>query len=70
MAELLLREGKADANHANADGWTALMYASGNGNVSVAELLLREGKANANHANADGSTALVYALQRGHASVP
>jgi ankyrin repeat protein len=65
VMDLLLENG-ADINSAltgkDASGWTALLFASINGNIQLAEYLILKG-ANVNHTSNEGSTALSLARQ-------
>jgi ankyrin repeat protein len=62
----LLIENGADVNSAlsgkDAAGWTALLFASVNGNIELADYLISQG-ANVNHTSNEGSTALSLARQ-------
>jgi ankyrin repeat protein len=62
----LLLENGADVNSAlsgkDAAGWTALLFASVNGDIDLAEYLISQG-ANVNHTSNEGSTALSLARQ-------
>ncbi|MGB5848715.1 MAG: ankyrin repeat domain-containing protein [Ignavibacteriaceae bacterium] len=65
VMDLLLENG-ADINSAlssrDAAGWTALLFASINGDIELAEYLVSQG-ANVNHTSNEGSTALSLARQ-------
>jgi len=65
VMDLLLENG-ADVNSAltgkDASGWTALLFASINGDIELAEYLILKG-ANVNHTSNEGSTALSLARQ-------
>ncbi|MFC2094528.1 ankyrin repeat domain-containing protein, partial [Bacteroidota bacterium] len=65
VMDLLLENG-ADVNSAltgkDASGWTALLFATINGNIQLAEYLILKG-ANVNHTSNEGSTALSLARQ-------
>jgi ankyrin repeat protein len=65
VMDLLLENG-ADANSEltskDAAGWTALLFASVNGDIELAEYLISQG-ANVNHTSNEGSTALSLARQ-------
>jgi len=62
----LLLENGADVNSElsgrDAAGWTALLFASVNGDIELAEYLISHG-ANVNHTSNEGSTALSLARQ-------
>ena len=60
----LLDDG-ADPNHADADGFTALIYAAIRGHTQIAKALLDSG-ANPNQTNAYDRTALIHAALAGH----
>ncbi|MBI9097706.1 MAG: ankyrin repeat domain-containing protein, partial [Spirochaetaceae bacterium] len=62
QAELLLYNG-ADINEQNEMGLTALIMASGLGNIYITRLLLKRG-ANSELSDTDGLTALSYAMLR------
>ena len=47
------------------EGWTALMFAGGEGHVEVIEILLGYG-ADPMHKDLDGDTALAFAERNGH----
>ena len=55
----------ADLDLKDADGTTALMYATRNGNVGVTEVLVHAG-ADVNAARESGFTALMFAAKNGH----
>jgi ankyrin repeat protein len=65
VMDLLLENG-ADVNSEltgkDAAGWTALLFASVNGDIELAEYLISQG-ANVNHTSNEGSTALSLARQ-------
>ena len=65
VKDLLLENG-ADVNSElsgkDAAGWTALLFASVNGDIELAEYLILQG-ANVNHTSNEGSTALSLARQ-------
>ena len=65
VMDLLIEYG-ADVNSAlkgkDAAGWTALLFASINGDIELVEYLILKG-ANVNHTSAEGSTALSLARQ-------
>ena len=65
VMDLLLENG-ADVNSElsgkDAAGWTALLFASVNGDIELAEYLILQG-ANVNHTSNEGSTALSLARQ-------
>ncbi len=67
MVRALLAAG-ADVNAKDKDGFTALMYASGWGNVKVVRALL-EAKADVNVKSTDGTTPLKTASKGGYADV-
>jgi len=52
-------------DHADSDGWTALMLAARAGHAQCLELLLRAG-ANVDHEKSDGWTALMFAANAGY----
>jgi ankyrin repeat protein len=65
VMDLLIKYG-ADVNSAlkgkDAAGWSALLFASVNGDIELAEYLISQG-ANVNHTSNEGSTALSLARQ-------
>ena len=56
----------ANPNAAQANGWTALMFAADKDHAEIAKMLLTAG-ANPNFQNKKGATALMVAAQKGHA---
>lgn len=68
MCELLRKHGanvNASLTRKNASGWTALHYASVNGNIKLVKYLIKHG-ANVNKATAEGSSPLFLAKLGGH----
>lgn len=71
VCDLLLKKGaniNAELTSTAAMGWTALHYASINGDVELVKYLIRKG-ANVNHKSAEGSSALFLAKQNGYKEV-
>ncbi len=71
VCDLLLKKGanvNAELTSPSAMGWTALHFASVNGDVELVKYLIRKG-ANVNHKSAEGSSALYLAKQNGYQHV-
>jgi len=65
VMDLLLENGSdvnSELSGKDAAGWTALLFASVNGDIELAEYLILQG-ANVNHTSNEGSTALFLARQ-------
>jgi ankyrin repeat protein len=68
VTRLLASAEKEGLNHQDADGWTALIWASVAGHASVTDALIAAG-ANVNLRNSNGGSALMRASQQGHADI-
>ena len=60
-----LLDAGTDVDHANKNGFTALLYASKNGHTETVQILLAAG-AKVEHVDEDGNTALMHASYNGH----
>ena len=67
VVEALLAAG-ASKDHANRDGYTALIVATDNGHTQVVEALLKAG-ADFKKLTGDGETALMIATDHGHTEI-
>jgi len=61
----LLKHSGLDVNRENSHRTTALILASGNGNIKIIEMLLADNRTNPNHMSTSGMSALHMAAQRG-----